>query len=206
MKKINNFDEIQASDGSYQRLPVGGYIVGVKDVEDVPEKEYLRIKFDICKGEYKNWFQKEFDGNTKEDKKWPNSGTLIRSYKEKALPMFKGFTTAVEKSNNGFTWNWDEKKLKNKVFGVVIGEEEYLNQKGQVRVRNYVAAVRSVDVIDKGDFTVPELKKLDASKTAANSNEKTVENPFADDDEDKVATSATAASPFDDDDGECPFD
>ena len=69
MKKINNFDEIQASDGSYQRFPVGGYIVGVKDVEDVPEKEYLRIKFDICKGEYKNWFQKEFDGNTKEDKK-----------------------------------------------------------------------------------------------------------------------------------------
>lgn len=206
MKKINNFDEIQASDGSYRRLPVGGYIVGVKDVEDVPEKEYLRIKFDICKGEYKNWFQKEFDSNTKEDKKWPNSGTLIRSYKEKALPMFKGFTTAVEKSNNGFTWNWDEKKLKNKVFGVVIGEEEYLNQKGQVRVRNYVAAVRSVDVIDKGDFTIPELKKLDASKAAANSNEKPVENPFADDDEDKVVTSATSASPFDDDDGECPFD
>ena len=122
--------------------------------------------------------------------------------------MFKGFTTAVEKSNNGFTWNWDEKKLKNKVFGVVIGEEEYLNQKGQVRVRNYVAAVRSVDVIDKGDFTIPELKKLDASKVTANSNEKPVENPFADDDEDKVETSAatTTASPFDDDDGECPFD
>ena len=203
MKKINNFDEIQASDGSYQRLPVGGYIVGVKDVEDVPEKEYLRIKFDVCKGEYKNWFQKEFDGNTKEDKKWPNSGTLIRSYKEKALPMFKGFTTAVEKSNNGFTWNWDEKKLKNKVFGVVIGEEEYVNQKGQVRVRNYVAAVRSVETIEKGDFTVPELKKLDVTKTASANNE-VVKDPFADDA--PVPQSQTNDSPFaDDDEDENPF-
>ena len=38
MKKINNFDKVQASDGGFQRLPVGGYIVGVKSVEDVPAK------------------------------------------------------------------------------------------------------------------------------------------------------------------------
>ena len=136
MKKINNFDKVQASDGGFQRLPVGGYIVGVKAVEDVPAKEYLRIEFDVCKGENKNWFQSQYDKDTREDKKWPNAGTLIRSYKENALPMFKGFTTAVEKSNKNFEWNWDETKLKNKIFGVVIGEEEYQNQKGQVRVRN----------------------------------------------------------------------
>ena len=203
MKKINNFDKIEASDGSFQRLPVGGYIVGVKDVEDVPAKEYLRIKFDICKGENKNWFQRQYDNNTKEDKKWPSGGTMIRSYKERALPMFKGFTTAVEKSNKNFEWNWDETKLKNKIFGVVIGEEEYQNQKGQVRVRNYVAAVRSVETIEKGDFTVPELKKLDVTKTAFANNE-VVKDPFADDV--PVPQSQTNDSPFaDDDEDENPF-
>ena len=203
MKKINNFDKVQASDGGFQRLPVGGYIVGVKSVEDVPAKEYLRIEFDVCKGENKNWFQSQYDKDTREDKKWPNAGTLIRSYKENALPMFKGFTTAVEKSNKNFEWNWDETKLKNKIFGVVIGEEEYQNQKGQVRVRNYVAAVRSVETIEKGDFTVPELKKLDVTKTASANNE-VVKDPFADDA--PVPQSQTNDSRFaDDDEDENPF-
>ena len=117
--------------------------------------------------------------------------------------MFKGFTTAVEKSNKNFEWNWDETKLKNKIFGVVIGEEEYQNQKGQVRVRNYVAAVRSVETIEKGDFTVPEFKKLDVTKTASANNE-VVKDPFADDT--PVPQSQTNDSPFaDDDEDENPF-
>ena len=42
MKKIGNWDEIQASNG-YSRLPAGGYIVGIKNVIDVPDKEYLKM-------------------------------------------------------------------------------------------------------------------------------------------------------------------
>ena len=29
---------------------------------------------------------------------------------------------AFEKSNSGYSWDWDEKKLKNKVIGIVYGE------------------------------------------------------------------------------------
>ena len=190
MKAINNFDKIQES-GSFEKLPVGGYIIKILAVDDVPEKEYLKIFFDINDGEKKGFFQKAFKEDTRAEKKWPNAGSFIRSYKEKALPMFKGFTNAIENSNKGYKWNFDEKSLVNKIVGVVIGEEEYLNQKGQVRTRTYVSAVRSVDTIKKGEFTVPELKKLDATKVssshtkqddfvdpfAAQSNE-TVSNPF----------------------------
>ena len=205
MKAINNFDEIQES-GSFEKLPVGGYIIKILAVDDVPEKEYLKIFFDINDGEKKGFFQKAFKEDTRAEKKWPNAGSFIRSYKEKALPMFKGFTNAIENSNKGYKWNFDEKSLVNKVVGVVIGEEQYLNQNGQVRTRTYVSAVRSVDTIKKGEFTVPELKKLDATKVsssqtkhddfvdpfASQSNE-TESNPF-----DNAATPTEDSTPWDD--------
>ena len=205
MKAINNFDKIQES-GSFEKLPVGGYIIKILAVDDVPEKEYLKIFFDINDGEKKGFFQKAFKDDTRAEKKWPNAGSFIRSYKENALPMFKGFTNAIKNSNKGYKWNFDEKSLVNKVVGVVIGEEQYLNQKGQVRTRTYVSAVRSVDTIKKGEFTVPELKKLDATKVSSNqtkqddfvdpfaaqSNE-TVYNPF-----DNAATPTEDSTPWDD--------
>ena len=41
MKKINwkNVEEAK----EFEKLPAGGYICGITAVEDVPEKEYLRI-------------------------------------------------------------------------------------------------------------------------------------------------------------------
>ena len=78
--------------------------------------------------------------------------------------MFKGFTNAIEKSNKGYQWNFDEKTLVNKVVGLIIADEQYQNQKGQVRVRNYVAAVRSVETIEKGEYEIPALKELTTTK------------------------------------------
>ena len=205
MKKISGYDKIQES-GSFKKLPVGGYVVKILDATDVPEKEYLRISFDVAEGEYKGFFAEEYKNDTRDGKKWPNAGTFIRSYKEKALPMLKGFTAAVEKSNKGYSWDFDEKTLKNKVVGLVLGEEEFVNSSGKLRTRTYVSAVRSVDTIKKGEFTVPELKKLDATKVssshtkqddfvdpfAAQSNE-TESNPF-----DNAATPTEDSTPWDD--------
>lgn len=198
MKVINNFDKIQESD-SFKRLPVGGYIVKILSVNDVHENEYLKIFFDINDGEKKGFFQKAFKEDTRAEKKWPNAGSFIRSYKEKALPMFKGFTNAIENSNKGYKWNFDEKSLVNKVVGVVIGEEEYLNQNGQVRTSTYVSAVRSVDTIKKGEFTVPELKKLDATKVSSNQTKHDdFVDPFASQSNAKAASDPFASAPAQD--------
>ena len=52
MKKINDFDKVQeVTSGAFPRIPDGAYIVGVKKVEDMPDKEFLRMELDICKGE-----------------------------------------------------------------------------------------------------------------------------------------------------------
>ena len=93
--------------------------------------------------------------------------------------MFKGFTNAVEKSNKGYQWNFDEKTLVNKVVGLIIADEQYQNQKGQVRVRNYVAAVRSVETIEKGEYEIPALKELTTTKaTTAPANDPITDADF----------------------------
>lgn len=168
MKKINGFENVQERT-SFKRLEPNAYVVKILNAEDVPDKEYLRISFDITEGENKGYFMNQFNNDTRQDKKWPIAGSFIRSYKETALPMFKGFTNALEKSNNGYTWDWNEKGLKNKTLVVVIGDEEYVNQKGGVSIRNYVQSVRSVEAYKGGDFTIPALKKLANTATTSQS-------------------------------------
>lgn len=73
--------------------------------------------------------------------------------------MFKGFLTAVKESNPGFVFENQEKRLEGNLVGLVLAEEEYMGNDGKVKKRLYVSAVRSVEKIRKGDFTVPELKK-----------------------------------------------
>ena len=165
MKKINNFDQIQENGGGFKRIPDGAYIVGIKKVTDNPEKQYLRLELDVCKGEYKNWYQKLYDADKRETKYWPRDGVLVRSYSDKALPFFKGFITSVTKSNKNFNWDWDEQKLVNKVFGVVIATEEYERQNGGIGKRPYIASVHSVEAIEKGEYEIPALKELTTTKT-----------------------------------------
>ncbi len=203
MKKINDWENIKES-SDFKRLEAGAYVCAIKAVEDVPEKEYLKIYFDIVKGDDKGYFQKLYDSDTRKEKKWPIAGTLIRSYKESALSMFKGFITAIEKSNKNYKWDFNEKSLVKKYIGLIIGDEEYLTQKGAKRVRNYVASVRSLEAIEKGDFTIPALKELDESKLAeVNKPEEKFVDPFADSSNDDVVEDTS--SPFDDDDDDDPF-
>ena len=56
MKKLN-LDNVQ--EFTRFKNPVGGFICEIKSVEDVPDKEYLRIGYDIA--EALNEEQKELD-------------------------------------------------------------------------------------------------------------------------------------------------
>lgn len=168
MKNIN-LDEVQEAQ-EFSRLPIGGYICGIVRAEDIPEKEYLRIEYDIAEGEFKNYYRQQSQRNPD----WNWGGVLIRSYKDKALPFFKAFTTAVEKSNSGYKFDSDEKKLARKMVGLVLGEEEYTKQSGDIGTRLYVASVHSVESIKAGKFKVPELKRLSDSSASSTNDFQTV--------------------------------
>lgn len=208
MKRINNWENIQDST-SFKRLTPNGYIVKILNVEDHPDKEYLKIYFDIVKGDDKGYFKKQYDGDTRKERKWPNAGAFIRSYKDSAASMFKGFINAIEKSNKGYQWNFDEKTLVNKVVGLIIADEQYQNQKGQVRVRNYVAAVRSVETIEKGEYEIPALKELTTTKatTTAPANDPIPDfgDVFPDSESTDTPIPAESENPWDDSDENNPF-
>jgi hypothetical protein len=74
--------------------------------------------------------------------------------------MFKHFTNCVEESNAGYKWAWDEKSLVHKYVGVVLGEEEYRKNNGEIGVKLVVRDIKTTEQILKGDFKVPAIKKL----------------------------------------------
>lgn len=159
MKPITNIASVQeASTGDSTRLPAGGYICKYTNVEDISDKSYLYMEFDIADGEYKGYFA------DLEDRAGFWAGKCFRSYKEKALPMFKRMCSAVTKSNKGFIFDGnehcDESTLVGKKIGMLLGEEEYIGNDGSVKTRLYVVREMEVDDIKNGKFKVPELKKL----------------------------------------------
>jgi hypothetical protein len=167
------------------RRPVpGGYAAKITHVEDNEEKEYLKVEWEFAEGEFKGVNQETADTFGF----WPMP--FFCSYKEKALRFFKGFKTAVEMSNRNFVFKNDPQSLVGKFIGVVLGEEEYLSKEGNVKTRLYVAEKRSGKAIRDGDYTIPELKKLANSKSAAPSYSAPAANNF---------------SVIDDDDADLPF-
>lgn len=159
MKPINNWEKVKASD-DFERLPAGGYVCEIVSAVDNADKEYLHIEYDIAEGDHKDYWK-----NTADRFGWWG-GDFYRSYKDSALGMFKGFTNAVEGSNDGYKWDWKEKTLEGKMVGLVLGEEEYVKNDGSVGTRLKVRSVKTVQDIKDGRFRIPQIKKLDDSKTA----------------------------------------
>ena len=149
MKKINWGTVEEAKE--FERLGSGGYVCKIVKIIDNPAKEYLQVFMDVAEGEFKN-----FGANA--EKRNNNDWSYIRmfrSYKEKALGMFKAFLSALEKSNPNFkadAFDGDENKLVGLLVGVVLGFEEYVKNDGTVGVRTYVKTITTAEKIRKHDF------------------------------------------------------
>jgi len=153
MKQIEGFELVNEA-GEFKQLPAGAYAIKIIEVIDVPDKEYLDVYFDIAEGEFKGYFEtlKSATGTMR--------GRITRSYKQNALPFFKAFITAVEKSNPGYKWDWNEKTLNNKFAAVSFREEEYLMD-GQVRVSVKADEIRSLQALREGSIKIKPIKKLE---------------------------------------------
>lgn len=168
MKKID-MTNIQEA-GEFSRPAPGAYHCVIKSVEDISEKEYLKVGYDIAEGEYKDYYT----NLRKDHPDWAWSGVYVKSYKQAALPMFKRFCSAVSKSNGSFVFdggavNSDEKTLVGKHIGIVLQEEEYYSNSGDKRTRLIVYSECPVDKI--ADQKVPKLKALKEEQSSSFVNE-----------------------------------
>ncbi len=153
----NNIDAVE----NFKRLEAGGYICGITSVEDVPEKEYLKLEFDVIDGELKGYYRDLYE------RKGFWGGNFIRSYKENARGFFKKFLNAVEASNPNYKFDCNEKTLRGKSVGLVLGYEEYVSNSGEVKERIYVSDILPISDINSRNFVVPKLKKLVAPSPSA---------------------------------------
>ena len=156
--------------GEFTRPTPGAYICGIYKAEDFPEKKYIKVTYDIIEGEFKGYYEEQRKNNPD----WAWAGAYVKSYKEKALPMFKRFCTAVSRSNGKFVFdggkvNHDEKTLKGKKIGLILGEEEYEGNDGTIKTRLYVVREFSIDKLS--EQKVPELKRLKVDDAASIPNE-----------------------------------
>jgi hypothetical protein len=134
MKSFNGFEEAQknARYTGGEKLPAGAYVCQIIGVKLDPGKDgnfdMLIVQFDVKEGDYAGFFKKQYDENTNENKKYKgqtrlyvptDDGSEKDGWAKNALAKW---TNALEDSNSGYKWDWDEKKWKNKILGLVFGE------------------------------------------------------------------------------------
>lgn len=151
----------------FEQLPRGGYvckIIGAKVIEN-QYGQSIKVAFDIEEGEHKGYFQQKYDGNTNEDRKWPgvyllnvpaDDGSERDGWTKR---RFKTFIEALEASNNGYHFDWDETKFKGKLIGLVFNYRQY-EIEGRVGFAPNPAMSTSIDAIREGRFKIPKDKLL----------------------------------------------
>ena len=182
---MSAFNEATASTGGgdYKRLPAGGYVVKIVAVRvegeeygrviNYPkEKQYIKFIYDIAEGEFAGKYSDDYWSDPERD--WGHQ--IFMSWKN--MGAFKGNVHLIEDSNPGFDFmaafnvnnngevNPIVEQFIGRCFGIVLCEEEYIANDGNVKTRfNKFPRIKSVDAIREGKFKVPPLKKLDGDSS-----------------------------------------
>jgi hypothetical protein len=131
--------------------------------------KYLQIGCDIAEGEYKDFFTEQYKNDQRSEKKW-GCNFLLSIPKDDGSEKdgwtnrsFKTFTTALEESNNGYHFDWDEQKFKGKLIGGLFNEREYQKTDGTIGRATNLDRVCAAEKIRKGDYKLPEDKLIKKS-------------------------------------------
>lgn len=167
--KPEGYDEAPAYTGESRQLPKGKYVCVIKRAamdKSKNGKQQFVVLYDVAEGEQKGFFQKLYDADKKQDPKnakW--KGVHRQGVEDKGLSWFKGLITSIERSNDGFKFQFDkennEKTLVGKRFGAVMYREQFEGQNGSKPFATKIYQVRSVAGLE--DAEVPEDKLLDGN-------------------------------------------
>lgn len=173
--KTVNRDQVKQT-GAFQILPKGAYVVKIINIKVENNKkengQHLRMAFDIAEGEYKDFYMKQYQSNTNEDKKWPNDANFVVTIPDDNSPewmtqRFFTFLANVEDSNPGYTFNGDETKLKGKLVGGLFRNEQS-EYNGNIYEHTKLHWTRPADDIRNNRYgSLPKDKTVTASAPVA---------------------------------------
>lgn len=165
MKAYSGFEAKKNS--TREVLPAGGYVAKILNAK---EQNYdwgnvLVISFDIVEGEHQSFFTNDYQAQTGEDKKWRGTYRLNvpkddGSEKDQwTKNTFGGAMWAIQESNPGYHWDWDESKLKDKTVGVLFRNREW-EMNGNTGWTTECCAFTSASDIRENKFKMPKDKPL----------------------------------------------
>lgn len=186
MKPINGWNEAKIM-SAREKLPAGAYQIKIlaASVHELPPSRkngevytVLDISFDISDGEYINFYRDDYAAQNGENKKW---GGVLRMFvpdgsgteeDNRSMSVMKTNIAAIEESNNGYVWDWNEQNLKGKNAGCLFRNEEYdfFDSQGQRRQGFSTKAFKfiSLSELAQGKYKLPKDKLLNRSANAAN--------------------------------------
>lgn len=196
MKAFNGYNETRVFT-EQPKIVSGGYIAVIKAAEVKTfngrngDFEKLEISFDIAEGDFKDYYAEQYRSNPNEDKKWKGKISLYIPTDDgseadaRTKRRFKTAISAIEESNNGYAWDWDEKKLKGKKCGVVLQDKEWEfdGRKGWSAIPYSIC---STEAVRNNTFYMPKAKALNGGYNAA-------------------PAQTSAYTPLDEDDADLPF-
>ena len=175
-KKSSNFIDLP---------PVGAFIGEIQASREAEQngRPVVELFIEITEGEYKNRFhevyedQKERFGDNVKYKGIFRLVPYMKGDEDWRRKVFEENLWAVEQSNPGYTWDWDEKKLKGKKVGISIRKRLY-TYNGKDRETTEIGRLESIDEIKAGK--VKPLKDRDNRETKSESADSTDGSNFTD--------------------------
>ena len=119
----------------------------------------IQLMFDIEEGEQKDFFRKQYESQTSEDKKWKGTVAIYvptDDGSEKDGWTKKSFKTIMENfeaSNPGYTWNWDENSLKGKLIGGIFVDTYSVIDGKEVKFVSLVAKIFVLLIVSEAEIT-----------------------------------------------------
>ncbi len=173
---------------AFEQIPAGAYICKILNAEQTRAPwgaDQLELSIDIVEGEYTGFFEKDYAAQTREDKWWRgiyriNIPTDDGSEKDEwDKNTFNRVIGVIEDANPDFHFDWDEKKLKGKIIGLLFREEEKQGKNSENTYWNInpFKAVAVGDIKDGKDFKIN--KKPLKNKAAATAIPGFQEEPYA---------------------------
>ena len=148
--------------GSYVELPEAGAYVGeILNVKVEPSydktHDQIVLMLDITEGEYKGRYMEQFNDAKERFPETKFKGIIRITVPEETdgedkawiRRVFEGNLWAIEQSNPGYAWDWDEKKLKGKKVGFSV-RKRYYTYDGKNRETTEIGRLESIDEVKAG--------------------------------------------------------
>jgi hypothetical protein len=192
MNKPNDWENVKAM-SEREPLPAGAYVCKIEGAKiatygkDGNTFDKLEIAIDITEGEHAGHYKRDFEAQKDENKKWKG---VLRQYLPKedgsekdgwTKSSLKALIEAVEESNSGFHFDWDEKKLKGKVVGILFQNQEW-SFGGKTGWKAQPFRAIKAQLVRDGKYRLPADKPLADSTSTPNTAKTATDNTDDDDD------------------------